>query len=52
MCRNQTCNNADAWILIKEKSQFVDFQKLRIQENSHEIPAGSVPRRYKHDLKF
>jgi DNA replication licensing factor MCM6 len=25
-------------------SQFVDFQRLRIQENQDELPLGSVPR--------
>ena len=27
-----------------DKSSFVDFQKVRVQENSNEIPAGSMPR--------
>eukprot|EP01043_Picozoa_sp_COSAG02_P010176 COSAG02_NODE_353_length_24023_cov_77.872304_14_plen_705_part_00 len=27
-----------------DKSSFVDFQKVRVQENSSEIPAGSMPR--------
>jgi DNA replication licensing factor MCM6 len=27
-----------------DKSIFVDFQKVRVQENSDEIPAGSMPR--------
>ena len=26
--------------------QFVDFQKVRIQESADEIPSGSMPRRY------
>jgi DNA replication licensing factor MCM6 len=38
------CNNVDNWILLTEKSKFIDWQKVRIQENSNEIPPGSVPR--------
>ena len=27
-----------------EKSKFVDWQRIRVQENSDEIPPGSMPR--------
>ena len=27
-----------------ERSKFVDWQRIRVQENSDEIPAGSMPR--------
>ena len=27
-----------------EKSKFCDFQRVRVQENSSEIPPGSMPR--------
>ncbi|KAI3633767.1 hypothetical protein MIR68_008099 [Amoeboaphelidium protococcarum] len=43
-CINPLCNNRDSWELIIERSKFVDWQKVRIQENSTEIPPGSMPR--------
>lgn len=30
--------------LIKEQSQFVDWQRVKVQENASEVPAGSLPR--------
>ncbi|CAN6669804.1 DNA replication licensing factor Mcm6p [Trichomonascus vanleenenianus] len=44
MCPNVTCQNRIHWSLNVAKSQFVDWQKVRIQENSNEIPTGSMPR--------
>jgi DNA replication licensing factor MCM6 len=44
MCPNALCNNNKNWDLIVEQSRFVDWQKLRVQENSGEIPPGSMPR--------
>ncbi|KAK4099309.1 MCM-domain-containing protein [Parathielavia hyrcaniae] len=43
-CRNQTCQNRVAWRLDIRQSTFVDWQKVRVQENSSEIPTGSMPR--------
>ncbi|VUC20154.1 unnamed protein product [Clonostachys rosea] len=43
-CPNQTCQNRFAWQLDIRHSTFVDWQKVRIQENSSEIPTGSMPR--------
>lgn len=45
MCQNANCNNRTAWTLDVEASKFVDWQKVRIQENANEIPTGSMPRR-------
>lgn len=42
MC--QTCQAKKAWKLEMEKSVFVDWQRIRLQENAQEIPAGSMPR--------
>lgn len=42
MC--QQCNNKQEWKLDVEKSTFVDWQRLRLQENAGEIPPGSMPR--------
>ncbi|CEI95281.1 Putative Minichromosome maintenance protein 6 [Rhizopus microsporus] len=44
MCPTITCYNRTNWTLNIEKSKFVDWQKIRIQENSNEIPTGSMPR--------
>lgn len=43
-CPNITCGNRTAWRLDVRQSIFVDWQKVRIQENSNEIPTGSMPR--------
>ncbi|KAK0645490.1 MCM2/3/5 family-domain-containing protein [Cercophora newfieldiana] len=43
-CPNQTCQNRIAWRLDIRQSTFVDWQKVRVQENSSEIPTGSMPR--------
>ena len=43
-CRNNVCNNRRNWTLDTDRSKFTDFQKLRVQENSNEIPPGSMPR--------
>ena len=44
ICPNPSCGNRTKWMLQMEKSTFVDFQKVRVQENANEIPAGSMPR--------
>lgn len=44
VCPNLTCGNKVAWRLDIRNSTFVDWQKCRIQENSSEIPTGSMPR--------
>lgn len=43
-CINPSCENKVAWTLNVPKSQFIDWQRVRIQENSNEIPTGSMPR--------
>ena len=43
-CPNLTCMNRSGWRLDIRQSTFVDWQKVRIQENSSEIPTGSMPR--------
>ncbi|TID29268.1 hypothetical protein CANINC_002064 [Pichia inconspicua] len=43
-CINNTCVNQSEWTLNIPKSHFLDWQKVRIQENSNEIPNGSMPR--------
>ncbi|KAI9798212.1 MAG: hypothetical protein M1825_005403 [Sarcosagium campestre] len=43
-CPNLTCANRQGWRLDIRQSTFVDWQKVRIQENSSEIPTGSMPR--------
>src|ERR1700749_544624 len=43
-CPNLTCGNRIGWRLDIRQSTFVDWQKVRVQENSSEIPTGSMPR--------
>ena len=43
-CPNLTCMNRTGWRLDIRQSTFVDWQKVRVQENSSEIPTGSMPR--------
>ncbi|KAJ0398200.1 hypothetical protein ATCC90586_005623 [Pythium insidiosum] len=43
-CQNPFCPNTSAWELNTERSVFVDWQRVKVQENSDEIPAGSMPR--------
>lgn len=44
ICRNPVCSNRRRFMLDVEKSLFVDFQKLRIQETQSELPRGCIPR--------
>lgn len=46
VCPSPTCGNRRQWTLIPEQSTFVNWQRVRVQENSSEIPAGSMPRWY------
>lgn len=32
------------WKLSRDNSKFVDWQRVRVQENADEVPAGSLPR--------
>jgi len=43
-CPNMNCMNRTGWRLDIRQSTFIDWQKVRIQENSSEIPTGSMPR--------
>ncbi|XP_005049719.1 PREDICTED: DNA replication licensing factor MCM6 [Ficedula albicollis] len=44
ICRNPVCANRKRFLLDTNKSRFVDFQKVRIQETQGELPRGSIPR--------
>jgi len=46
VCRNVRCGNQAPlqFVLEPAASVFTDWQKLRVQENSDEIPPGSMPR--------
>ncbi|CAX39727.1 DNA replication licensing factor, putative [Candida dubliniensis CD36] len=39
-----SCENQSYFTLNVSKSQFIDWQRIRIQENANEIPTGSMPR--------
>ncbi|KAL3942777.1 MAG: hypothetical protein SGBAC_003089 [Bacillariaceae sp.] len=46
ICKNPRCKNSSPlqFSLEIRESEFVDWQKLRVQENSNQIPPGSMPR--------
>ncbi|KAG0721771.1 Zygotic DNA replication licensing factor mcm6-A [Chionoecetes opilio] len=44
ICPNGVCSNRERFKLDTAQSQFVDFQKLRIQEVQSELPRGCIPR--------
>ncbi|CAO1362875.1 unnamed protein product [Diamesa hyperborea] len=44
ICRNPVCANRRRFMLEVDKSLFIDFQKVRIQETQAELPRGSIPR--------
>ncbi|KAJ2160108.1 MCM DNA helicase complex subunit mcm6 [Coemansia sp. RSA 552] len=44
ICNNPVCQNRFMWTLEVDQSQFADWQRVRLQENSSEIPPGSMPR--------
>ena len=43
-CTQSTCSNTQEWKLDVTRSRFVDWQRVRVQENADEIPPGSMPR--------
>lgn len=43
-CVSATCLNRTKWALLRQESKFADWQRVRVQETSKEIPAGSLPR--------
>uniref|UniRef100_A0A8C7E3R1 DNA replication licensing factor MCM6 n=1 Tax=Naja naja TaxID=35670 RepID=A0A8C7E3R1_NAJNA len=44
ICRNPVCANRKRFLLDTNRSRFVDFQKVRMQETQAELPRGSIPR--------
>ncbi|GMH01389.1 hypothetical protein Nepgr_003228 [Nepenthes gracilis] len=44
ICVNAACSNRTKWALLRQESKFADWQRVRVQETSKEIPAGSLPR--------
>lgn len=45
-CMNEKCANRTRFELNLDKSQFTDFQRLRIQETQQELPRGCIPRSF------
>ncbi|KJE89350.1 MCM complex subunit Mcm6 [Capsaspora owczarzaki ATCC 30864] len=44
VCPVPNCGNRERFHLMADRSRFVDWQKIRVQENSSEIPSGGMPR--------
>ncbi|KMV66134.1 minichromosome maintenance protein [Encephalitozoon cuniculi EcunIII-L] len=43
-CPNHLCTNRRLWKLDIDKSKFLNWQRIHVQENTEEIPPGSLPR--------
>lgn len=43
-CDEKSCGKRGPFKFIPEKSSFIDWQKIRIQELPEELPAGQLPR--------
>ncbi|MFX0169181.1 MAG: DNA replication protein, partial [Candidatus Hodarchaeota archaeon] len=44
LCTNEACRSKGPFDLIPERSKFVDWQKIRLQEKPEELPPGALPR--------
>ncbi|EPR79597.1 DNA replication licensing factor MCM6 [Spraguea lophii 42_110] len=44
ICNNHMCSNRRSWKLDVEQSEFVNWQRVHVQEITEEIPSGSLPR--------
>ncbi|GLU08578.1 hypothetical protein SLE2022_254840 [Rubroshorea leprosula] len=44
ICLSPLCLTRRKWALLRQESKFTDWQRVRMQETSKEIPAGSLPR--------
>merc|ERR1719491_1438802 len=46
MCPSRNCGNRTNWTLLGESrtTRWGDWQRIRLQENENEVPAGSMPR--------
>ncbi|XP_074335699.1 DNA replication licensing factor MCM6 [Apium graveolens] len=44
ICLNPMCSKSKSFALLRQDSKFADWQRVRMQETSKEIPAGSLPR--------
>ena len=43
-CNSESCNNRSRFTFDMDGSVFTDWQRVKLQENTNEIPAGSMPR--------
>lgn len=46
VCPSRNCGNRSNWTLLGESrtTRWGDWQRIRLQENENEVPAGSMPR--------
>jgi len=45
------CQNRRGFKIKPEKSEYIDIQRITIQENQNELPAGQIPRSIRVELK-
>ncbi|MFH0896593.1 MAG: minichromosome maintenance protein MCM, partial [Candidatus Bathyarchaeota archaeon] len=44
VCENPACRRSGPFDLIEEESEFINLQKLRVQEKPEDLPPGQLPR--------
>eukprot|EP00928_Gymnodinium_smaydae_P031071 TRINITY_DN2292_c0_g1_i1.p1 TRINITY_DN2292_c0_g1~~TRINITY_DN2292_c0_g1_i1.p1 ORF type:complete len:831 (-),score=206.28 TRINITY_DN2292_c0_g1_i1:386-2878(-) len=46
VCTRRNCQNRNSWTLLGDArtTRWGDWQRIRLQENENEVPAGSMPR--------
>jgi replicative DNA helicase Mcm len=44
VCENPACRRSGPFTLIEEESEFINSQRIRVQEKPEELPAGQLPR--------
>ncbi|MFH0749059.1 MAG: minichromosome maintenance protein MCM [Candidatus Bathyarchaeota archaeon] len=44
VCENPTCRRTGPFDLLEEESEFINLQKIRVQEKPEDLPPGQLPR--------
>ncbi len=52
LCSNPNCNNKRKFALVPELSEYIDYQRITIQESPEELESGTVPRTIPIIMKY
>ncbi len=44
VCENPACRRSGTFDLVEEESEFINLQKIRVQEKPEDLPPGQLPR--------